>query len=236
MAKKIYENIRIQNRMDTESNWTTANSVILPGERVISIQSDGSVRAKVNTTASEANYNTLQFEDKYIVDNVDAMTEALSNIQGTVGTLQTQVGSFDGRIRATEEKNTQQDSAIQGMQTDVDAMTESVGTMQSTVSTLQGQVSGYSGAISNLQSQMAGLAPKVTALESDMAGKAPLASPAFSGAPTAPTPASSSNDTTVATTAFVKTAMAGASGGTKVVLSASTPADMKTGDIWLKQL
>lgn len=236
MAKKIYENIRIQNRMDTESNWTTANSVILPGERVISIQRDGSVRAKVNTTASEANYNTLQFEDKYIVDNVDAMTEALSNIQGTVGTLQTQVGSFDGRIKATEEKNTQQDSAIQGMQTDVDAMTESVGTMQSTVSTLQGQVSGYSGAISNLQSQMAGLAPKVTALESDMAGKAPLASPAFSGAPTAPTPASSSNDTTVATTAFVKTAMAGASGGTKVVLSASTPADMKTGDIWLKQL
>lgn len=236
MAKKIYENIRIQNRMDIESNWTTANSVILSGERVISIQSDGSVRAKVNTTASEANYNTLQFEDKYIVDNVDAMTEALSNIQGTVGTLQTQVGSFDGRIRATEEKNTQQDSAIQGMQTDVDAMTESVGTMQSTVSTLQGQVSGYSGAISNLQSQMAGLAPKVTALESDMAGKAPLASPAFSGAPTAPTPASGSNDTTVATTAFVKTAMAGAGNSVQIKLSASAPAGMKAGDIWLKQL
>lgn len=236
MAKKIYENIRIQNRMDTESNWTTANSVILPGERVISIQSDGSVRAKVNTTASEANYNTLQFEDKYVVDNVDAMTEALSNIQGTVGTLQTQVGSFDGRIRATEEKNTQQDSAIQGMQTDVNAMTESVGTMQSTVSTLQGQVSGYSGAISNLQSQMAGLAPKVTALESDMAGKAPLASPAFSGTPTAPTPASGSNDTTVATTAFVKTAMAGAGNSVQIKLSASAPAGMKAGDIWLKQL
>ncbi len=34
--------------------------------------------------------------------------------------------------------------------------------------------------------------------------KAPLSNPAFTGAPTAPTPATTSNDTTVATTAFVK--------------------------------
>jgi hypothetical protein len=39
-------------------------------------------------------------------------------------------------------------------------------------------------------------------------GGAPLASPNFSGAPTAPTPAQTSNDTTVATTSFVKAALA----------------------------
>jgi len=39
--------------------------------------------------------------------------------------------------------------------------------------------------------------------------KAPLASPAFTGTPTAPTPASDDNSANVATTAFVKTAVAG---------------------------
>lgn len=39
--------------------------------------------------------------------------------------------------------------------------------------------------------------------------KAPLASPAFTGAPTAPTPAAADNSTKVATTAFVKTAILG---------------------------
>ena len=44
----------------------------------------------------------------------------------------------------------------------------------------------------------------VTNLQSSLNAKAPLASPAFSGNPTAPTPATSDNDTSIATTAFVK--------------------------------
>lgn len=44
----------------------------------------------------------------------------------------------------------------------------------------------------------------VTNLVSDLAAKAPLASPVFSGDPTAPTPSTGDNDTSIATTAFVK--------------------------------
>jgi hypothetical protein len=44
----------------------------------------------------------------------------------------------------------------------------------------------------------------VTSLVSDLALKAPLASPVFTGDPTAPTPATADNDTSIATTAFVK--------------------------------
>lgn len=47
-------------------------------------------------------------------------------------------------------------------------------------------------------------------------GIAPLVSPAFTGVPTAPTPAAASNDNTVATTAFVKTFIAPASPVTSV--------------------
>ncbi len=48
----------------------------------------------------------------------------------------------------------------------------------------------------------------VTNLVSDLAAKAPLASPAFTGTPTAPTPAASDNDTSIATTAYVQTELA----------------------------
>jgi hypothetical protein len=43
-----------------------------------------------------------------------------------------------------------------------------------------------------------------SALNNELAEKAPLASPALTGDPTAPTPATSDNDTSIATTAFVK--------------------------------
>ena len=48
----------------------------------------------------------------------------------------------------------------------------------------------------------------VTNLVADLAAKAPLASPALTGNPTAPTPAAADNDTSIATTAFVQTALA----------------------------
>lgn len=49
---------------------------------------------------------------------------------------------------------------------------------------------------------------KVTNLTTDLAAKAPLASPALTGNPTAPTPSTGDNDTSVATTAFVALAIA----------------------------
>ncbi len=47
-----------------------------------------------------------------------------------------------------------------------------------------------------------------TAMTNSLAAKAPLASPAFTGNPTAPTPAATDNDTTIATTAFVQAVVA----------------------------
>ena len=44
--------------------------------------------------------------------------------------------------------------------------------------------------------------------EVDLSGYAPLASPAFTGAPTAPTPSASDNSTKIATTAYVQTELA----------------------------
>jgi hypothetical protein len=49
---------------------------------------------------------------------------------------------------------------------------------------------------------------QITNLVSDLAAKAPIASPALTGNPTAPTPATGDNDTSIATTAFVNAEIA----------------------------
>lgn len=53
--------------------------------------------------------------------------------------------------------------------------------------------------------------------QSQVSGSAPLASPAFTGTPTAPTATSGTNTTQVATTAFVTTAVAAGGGGSSAV-------------------
>lgn len=61
--------------------------------------------------------------------------------------------------------------------------------------------------ISALTSAVASLNGQVASITLTLAGKAPLASPAFTGNPTAPTPSPGDNDTSIATTAFVQGAV-----------------------------
>jgi hypothetical protein len=60
---------------------------------------------------------------------------------------------------------------------------------------------------------VAGRNGAVTLAVADIAGAAPITSPVFTGTPSAPTAAGSDNSTALATTAFVKTAVAGVSAG-----------------------
>lgn len=57
------------------------------------------------------------------------------------------------------------------------------------------------------------------AATSDLAAKADLASPALTGNPTAPTPTAGDNDTSIATTAFVTTAVAGKANSNNAVFT-----------------
>ena len=58
---------RIQMKKDTEANWTSNNPVLLNGETVISLQSDGTVRKKTGNGTS--NYNQLNYDDEYALNN-----------------------------------------------------------------------------------------------------------------------------------------------------------------------
>ena len=61
-------------------------------------------------------------------------------------------------------------------------------------------------------------------------GGAPIASPVFTGSPTAPTPVSTDDSTKLATTAFVKSLVGGVQGG--AVISATAPASAPSGSLW----
>jgi hypothetical protein len=67
----------------------------------------------------------------------------------------------------------------------------------------------------------------VSGLQTTLNGKAPLASPALSGAPTAPTPTSGTNTTQIATTAFVQSALAGFGAGDMLKATYDSDADGK---------
>ena len=68
----------------------------------------------------------------------------------------------------------------------------------------------------------------LAAIRSALGAKAPLASPAFTGTPTAPTPTSGDDSTKVATTAFVQAAIAGATPNLDYVMRV----DPETGNIY----
>ena len=98
-----------------------------------------------------------------------------------------------------------------------------------TTTPVQGGVGGASNApLLSLANRTAYLKAHVDAIEASLSGGtfATLVSPAFSGDPTAPTAAAGDNDTSIATTAFVQTAISGIStvnvaGGSNVTLSQS---------------
>lgn len=69
-----------------------------------------------------------------------------------------------------------------------------------------------------------------------LASKAPLASPAFTGTPTAPTAGTDANNTQIATTAFVQAAIASSIGditGLEFEVVASLPSAGETGKVYL---
>ena len=68
-------------------------------------------------------------------------------------------------------------------------------------------------AVATIRNGVAAALDTLAEVATELALKAPLASPALTGSPTAPTPAADDNDTSIATTAYVQTEIAGTMDG-----------------------
>jgi hypothetical protein len=72
----------------------------------------------------------------------------------------------------------------------------------------------------------------IAAVQASISAKSPLASPQFTGTPTAPTPSTTDNSTNIATTAFVKTALQ--SNKLAYTVSTQPPSGGVDGDFWFQ--
>lgn len=87
--------------------------------------------------------------------------------------------------------------------------------------------------LSNVDNTSDASKPISTATQTALNAKAPIASPAFTGSPTAPTQTAADNSTKIATTAFVKTAVQAVSSSMPTItVSPTTPSNPMAGDFW----
>ena len=91
----------------------------------------------------------------------------------------------------------------------------------SSISTINGEITTINGTLSTHTSQ-------ISTLNSEVSTLAPIASPSFTGTPTAPTPSSGDNSTKLATTAFVESAI-----GAAAVFTGDTPASGVSSGSWM---
>ncbi|WP_288077329.1 phage tail protein, partial [Pseudomonas sp.] len=82
-----------------------------------------------------------------------------------------------------------------------------------------------------IATSVAGKTGAVTLAVGDVSGAAPLASPAFTGTPSAPTQSNTDNSTKLATTAFVKSVVAGINTGVTSVAGKTGAVTLAVGDV-----
>jgi hypothetical protein len=141
-------------------------------------------------------------------------------VHAAVGALGTTVQSFNGRTGTVSLIGNDISAAggallvgpaFTGVPT---APTATAGTSSAQLATtafVQAALSGATAGVSSFNTRTG--AVTLTTADITSAGGAPLSSPNLTGVPTAPTAAQTSNDTTVATTAYVRAALAAAPGG-----------------------
>ena len=104
--------------------------------------------------------------------------------------------------------------------------TNSIATLNTNISANTASITSNTSSINNLTTSVNANTTSITSNTASILLKAPLASPTFTGVPTAPTPVISDNSTTLATTAYVKSNLSTVSAGT---LTGTTLASTITG-------
>lgn len=98
MAKKTFNDVRIQIKRDSASNWETNNPVLLYGEEIIVDTNAGEVRKKVGDGVKT--YTQLPFTDESIRTSLSEKTAAINKLNDLVGVIpvETQINDAIGAI------------------------------------------------------------------------------------------------------------------------------------------
>lgn len=77
---------------DDEKNWGTKNPILLKGEKINVISSDGNIRTK--TGDGETKYKDLKFDDEYLIQKIETLQEMVNSLSALVGTINEYVGEL----------------------------------------------------------------------------------------------------------------------------------------------
>ena len=170
-----------------------------------------------NTASITANGNSIAT----LNTNVAANTASITANGNSIATLNTNVAANTASITANETAIAANTTSIA---TNATAITSEATTARAAELTLTNSVNANTASITANTNSIAANTASITANSTDIATintnlalKAPLASPAFTGTPTAPTPATSDNSTKVATTEYVKNSIVAANAGLSAI-------------------
>ncbi len=134
--------------------------------------------------------------------NITTNTSNIASNTSSITSLQTNVSANTASITA----NT---SSIATNTANITTNTNNIASNTSSITVLQTNVASNTASITSLETRVTANTASITTNTNDIALRATIASPSFTGTPTAPTPAAGTSNTQIATTAFVASVVGG---------------------------
>ena len=242
---------RIKMKRDTSANWNTNNPILLNGEIIIVDTEAGETRYKIGDGVKT--YSQLPFQDEYIrnliANKLDKTATAADSSK-----LNGQEASYYAVDSNVVHKNGAE--TITGAKTFSGKINVNAGAAiktsgnailnVETIATTTDYAHIYTSGTSNnkrplvLNASPNGSGPVGIGVEQpteklevngNIKATKYIGAAELTGTPTAPTATAGTNNTQIATTAFVKTALSSV-GGVDVSLNANQPSGQSTGDFW----
>jgi peptidoglycan hydrolase CwlO-like protein len=160
----------------------------------------------VNSGASNSHVATTAFVQGAISDLINgspAVLDTLNELAAALGNDSNFATTVTNAIALKADSTTVSaiNTRLIGSESNITTLQGNVSSINSTLSTVDADITALEGNVSILQGNVSSINSSITSLQTN---KANLASPAFTGVPTAPTAVNSTNTTQIATTAFVK--------------------------------
>ncbi len=166
------------------SSIVTANLAV---SRALASDASGKVSA-ATTTLTELNY----------------LTGVTSNVQSQFSTLTTNLATTNSNVAAATGSIALTNSNVATITGQIVTINSNIATATGNIATLTTNLATTNSNVATATGNITTLSGRVNTLSGVVDLKANIASPTFTGVPAAPTPATSDNSTTLATTAYVK--------------------------------
>ncbi len=243
-------NTRIALKSDTTANWAKSTLVLLKGEQAIEITESGAYKIKIGDGVKT--YSQLPFQDEYIRNLIANKLDKTATAADSAKLNGQEASHYAVDSDVVHKTGAETIAGVKTFSDNIKVGSSSIGTngyIEGTwlKTTAASDSKGNFCTLNNgwiYYRTPAEVLTDITAsgiLKGDGSGGVsaatantdylPVSNPKMTGTPTAPTAAAGTNNTQIATTAFVKTALSSV-GGVDINLNENQPSGQSIGDFW----